>query len=90
MTSSPDREAILKSISEGYVLGYHKAAKLVQLSQRAHIHAVSEIPADILSKGFIKGFKDLGSAIASARKIVGKDPRILVIPDGTMTVPMLE
>ena len=89
LTSSQDRESTLRKISEGYVLGYHKAAKLIQLSQRAHIHAVSGIGKDILEKGFITGFNDLGSAMTSAKKIVGRGSRILVIPDGTMTVPMV-
>ena len=89
ITSNPERESTLKKISEGYVLGYHKAAKLVQLSQRAHIHAVSGIGKDILEKGFITGFNDLVSAMTSAMKIVGRGPRVLVIPDGTMTVPMV-
>ncbi|MCU0798239.1 MAG: nickel-dependent lactate racemase [Candidatus Thermoplasmatota archaeon] len=89
ITSSPDRERTLKEISEGYVLGYHKAAKLLQLSKRAHIHAVCGIDKDELAKGFITGFSDIDAAMASARDIIGKDPRVLVIPDGTMTVPMV-
>ncbi len=90
ITSSPDRERALQRISEGYVLGYHKAAKLVQLSMRAHIHAVCGIAREELAKGFIRGFDDIGSAMISARDIIGRDPRVLVIPDGTMTVPFVE
>ncbi|MGZ7193326.1 MAG: nickel-dependent lactate racemase family protein [Halobacteriota archaeon] len=89
ITSNRERESTLRKISEGYVLGYHKAAKLVQLSQRAHIYAVSGIGKDSLEKGFITGFNDLGSAMTSAMKIVGGGPRVLVIPDGTATVPMV-
>ncbi len=89
ITSSSDREAILEKISKGYVLGYHKAAKLVQLSMRAHIHTVSCIDRKELSKGFITGFDDIGAAMGSARAIIGSDPRVLVIPDGTMTVPLV-
>jgi nickel-dependent lactate racemase len=89
ITSNPEREITLKKISEGYVLGYHKAARLIQLSQSAHVHAVSGIGKDVLEKGFITGFNDLGSAMTSAMKIVGRDPRVLVIPDGTVTVPMV-
>jgi nickel-dependent lactate racemase len=43
----------------------------------------------VLEKGVITGFNDLGSAMTSAMKIVGRDPRVLVIPDGTVTVPMV-
>lgn len=90
LTMSDDPEEILRIIDEGYVLGYHKAAKIVQLSQRSHIFALTEIPPEELARGFITGFSDLDEALKKAMKITGKDPSILLIPDGTVTVPYVK
>jgi nickel-dependent lactate racemase len=87
LTMDKDPDSILKTINKGYVLGYHKAAKIVQLTKRAHLFAVSRIDREELKKGFIEGYTSLDDALRDAFGIVGKDPRILVIPDGTVTVP---
>ena len=88
MSNDPDK--ILNTIDEGYVLGYHKAAKIVQLSTESKIFAVSEIPGPELRKGFITGFSDLNDAIEQAMEITGEDPKILLIPDGTVSVPLVK
>ncbi|MFW3147275.1 MAG: nickel-dependent lactate racemase, partial [Thermoplasmatota archaeon] len=88
LTMDPDPNVILDTIDRGYVLGYHKAAKIVQLHKRATIMAVTGIPAGELAKGFIGGFVDLDEALSAAKDITGTDASILVIPDGTVTVPL--
>jgi nickel-dependent lactate racemase len=90
LTMSDDPDAILRTIDEGYVLGYHKAAKIVQLASASKIFAVSEIPSSELEKGFITGFSNLVEALEEAVKIVEDSERILLIPDGTVTVPLVK
>lgn len=90
LTSSSDPEEVLNEIEKGYVLGYHKAAKIAGLSRRASIFMVSSMDKEELRNGRIEGFSDLDAAMERAFIKVGRDPHILLIPDGTVTVPMLE
>jgi len=90
LTSEKDASDVLAAIEKGYRLGYHKAAKIAQLSERAEIIMVSEIPSDILARGFIRGFGDMGEALGYVRERMGADASVLVIEDGTVTVPMIE
>jgi nickel-dependent lactate racemase len=87
LTMDRDPDNILTRIDEGYVLGYHKAAKIIQLTKRAHLFAVSRIDEQELEKGFIRGYSHIDDALRDAFRIVGEDPRVLIIPDGTVTVP---
>ncbi|MDR2617770.1 MAG: nickel-dependent lactate racemase [Treponema sp.] len=81
----------LKRIQAGYRLGYHKAAKIAEVSKRASIKAVTELPAAQLERLFIEKAPSLQDALDGALKEIavrnnGK-PRILILPDGCVTVP---
>jgi nickel-dependent lactate racemase len=83
----------LERIKGGYKLGYHKAAKMAGLSGRASIFAVTELPKEQLKPMFIEGFRDpqmaLDEALGRLRLKGIEHPRILVLPDGCVTVPEL-
>ncbi len=87
LTSSDNEASVLRSIEMGYKLGYHKAAKIAALSSHSNIYMVSRVDPEILSKGFIKGFETVEDAFKEAISISGEDPTVLIIPDGTVTVP---
>jgi nickel-dependent lactate racemase len=89
LTSSHDRDSVMSRIEKGYKLGYHKAARIVQLADQSDIFMVSRIPSSTLEKGFITGFADLEKALDRALDKVGSDPKVLFIPDGTVTVPLV-
>lgn len=88
LTSRDTVEEVLDSISAGYVLGYHKAAKIAQLAKRADIFVVSSLDDELLSRGFLHGLSSMEEAVIRAKEKLGDEPRTLVIPDGTVTVPM--
>jgi nickel-dependent lactate racemase len=81
----------LRRIQAGYRLGYHKAAKIAEVSKRASIKAVTELQAAQLEKLFIEKASSLQDALEGALKeIVVRNngrPRILILPDGCVTVP---
>jgi nickel-dependent lactate racemase len=89
--SSP--ENVIELIRAGYKLGFHKAAKMAEVSARASIIAVSELSAKILNSMFIKKAASpqeaLDNAIAALRARGVGVPKILIIPDGCVTVPWL-
>jgi nickel-dependent lactate racemase len=81
---------VFSTIREGYRLGYHKAAKLVQLLRRARLFAVTDLQPDTLTDISITPYKDVQSAVEDATKLKGNDSRILVVLDGCLTVPVPE
>ncbi len=48
---------------------------------------VSTLEPETLKKGFIEGYETLDEALSEVLRTMKSDPRVLVIPDGTVTVP---
>jgi len=88
LTSSTDPEEIIKRAYEDYHLGYHKAARIAELSKKTEIYAVSEIEDKILKESFIKPFNSLQEAFMESINKKGKDAKILIIMDGGNIVPL--
>jgi nickel-dependent lactate racemase len=86
LTSDPDPHVILDSLKKEYRLGYHKAARLIEMTSRFKVMMVSQIHEEELIKGGIMGYGTIEDAMKKILKI-NDDPRILLIPDGTVTVP---
>jgi nickel-dependent lactate racemase len=91
--SACPRDAIA-GIRAAYRLGYHKAAKMAMVSERAEVRAVTQIPADKLERLFIKSASSpqdaLDEALKKARGAGAATPKILILPDGCLTIPELK
>jgi nickel-dependent lactate racemase len=89
-SSSPRN--VIELIRAGYKLGYHKAAKMAEVSARASIIAVSELPAGTLKSMFIEKAASpqeaLDNAISAVRAGGVDVPKIIILPDGCVTVPL--
>lgn len=85
---------VLMRIRRGYKLGYHKAVKFAELTSTADIFAVTGIDAALLEAVFIRPFNSLQAALDEACEIYmrrsDKKPFVMIVPDGSLTVPMLE
>ena len=81
---------VLSIIKKGYKLGYHKAAKLLQLQEKAKLLAVSSLPQDKLRTINITPHVDIQTAVDEATKLRGSDSRILIVLDACLTVPFPE
>jgi nickel-dependent lactate racemase len=88
--SASPGEAI-ERIRGGYKLGYHKAAKMAEVSGRAEIMAVSELDGERLASMFIEKSESpqqaLDKALTKVRAAGNSTPKILILPDGCVTVP---
>ncbi|MBU0972449.1 MAG: nickel-dependent lactate racemase [Proteobacteria bacterium] len=82
------REALDK-IEQGYVLGYHKAAKMAEIGLWAQMWAVTDVAPEVISKLFITPFSDLQTAIDKALEEKGKEASVLFLMDGGLTVPLV-
>ena len=87
--SSKTPEDALETIQKGYVLGYHKAAKMAQINLWAQIWGVTDIPPAVISKLFIKPFSNLQSALDQAIEEKGRDSSLLFLMDGGLTIPLI-
>jgi nickel-dependent lactate racemase len=88
--SDSPRDAIAR-IQAAYKLGYHKAAKMAMVSDRASVRAITQIPPDRLAPLFIKAASSpqeaLDDAMRKAREGGIPTPKILILPDGCVTIP---
>lgn len=78
---------VFSTIKKGYRLGYHKAAKLVQLQEKAKLIAVTNLPPDTLKGINVTPHKDVQTALDEATRLKGRESRVLVVLDGCVTVP---
>lgn len=72
-----------------YRLGYHKSIKLAELMTRAEVWAVTDLPDRDLEKIFIRPFPDPQAALDAALKRKGPKAKVLVLLDGSVTVPIV-
>ncbi|MDR1107490.1 MAG: nickel-dependent lactate racemase [Spirochaetaceae bacterium] len=81
----------LERIRAGYKLGYHKAAKMAEVSGRAAVTAVTELSAEQLHALFIEKAPSPQEALDRALETAAgrgvRTPKILILPDGCVTVP---
>ncbi|MEH0021230.1 MAG: nickel-dependent lactate racemase [Desulfobacter sp.] len=82
-------KAALEKIEKGYVLGYHKAAKMAEIGLWAEMWGVTDVEPDVISRLFITPFSDLQTAIDNAIEKKGKDASVLFLMDGGLTVPLV-
>ena len=87
--SSDTPKAALETIEKGYVLGYHKAAKMAEIGLWAEMWGVTDVAPDIISKLFIRPFSSLQDAVDAALEKKGPNAAVLFLMDGGLTVPMV-
>jgi nickel-dependent lactate racemase len=78
----------LQEIEDEYVLGYHKAGKMAEASMMADLYCVTDLPNDTITGLFLTPFPSLQEAVDHALKVKGRSAKVLVLLDGTMTVPI--
>ncbi|MDN5309313.1 MAG: lactate racemase [Methanolobus sp.] len=86
-------EEVMCKIDEGYKLGYHKAAKMAQIGVYAEMWAVSELDETTVRKAKLQPCMDIQGtfdrAVAKIRN-QGKEPYAVILPQGSLTVPLLK
>lgn len=82
-------EAVMTRINQEFKLGYQKAAKLVEILSWAEIWTVMPIDDNIIQSIFMKPFPCINLALEEALRIKGEQAKILVLPDASLTVPLL-
>ncbi|MDG6220899.1 MAG: nickel-dependent lactate racemase, partial [Candidatus Thermoplasmatota archaeon] len=78
----------LATIARGYRFGYQKAARLAEIQTWARIWAKTDLAPQVLEDISIRPVEDLQIALEEAMRITGG--KVVVMPEGSMTIPMLD
>ncbi len=89
LSQSTSPEDAMKTIEEGYISGFHKAAKIIEAVQDGEIWVVSELDDKFLKSIFMKPYHSIQQAIDDALEQKGPQAKIAVLPAGSITVPLL-
>jgi nickel-dependent lactate racemase len=89
LASSDTPRAALDRIASDYELGWHKAAKMAEIAAWAEMWAVTDLPPDEVSAAFMRPVESVQAAIDQALERRGPDAEVLLLMDGSITVPMV-
>lgn len=87
LSSADTPGGVLEEIKRGYKLGYHKAGKMAEIFQWAEVHAVTDLPDDLLKSIFIVPEQNIQDAVEHALERKGPEAKVLFLLDGSVTVP---
>ena len=90
LASEKTPQGALDQIDKGYVLGYHKAAKMAEIALWAEMWAVTDLPDSDVEAVFMKPYKSVQGALDEALAAKGSDAKVLFLMDGSVTVPMIK
>lgn len=88
LSSCSTPSQVLAHIERGYVLGYHKAAKMAEIGLWAEMWAVTELPDDVVGNCLMRPFATVQAALDEALAARGPDAKALFLMDGSITVPL--
>ena len=89
LSSASTPQEVLEKIERNFKLGYHKAAKMAEVFMRAEVQAYTELDDGKLTSVFITPVHDLQKAIDDAIAKYGPGCKVVFMPDGSVTVPMV-
>ncbi len=90
MLESPSPESMVEKIRQNFELGGHKAAAIAMVLSKAKIFLVSDLKEAFVKRIFLEPYSSLDEAVSAAFAALGKDAKVLVMPYGGSTLPVLE
>jgi len=80
---------LLQEIARNFELGGHKAAAIALALEQARVLCVSDMPDEETENMFFTPMPSIEQALAEATRICGENSRILVMPIGGSTLPII-
>jgi nickel-dependent lactate racemase len=90
MASSDNPQGTLDFIDKEYRVGYHKAAKLAEIALWAEMWAVTDCDDQTIESVFMKPYHDIQQAIDDAIANKGPDAKVVIMDNGSITVPLCQ
>ncbi len=86
--TSPD--SLIKDIQENFELGGHKAAAIALVLKKARVFLVSDFQPEEVKNMFMEPFASVDEALKEAFKVLGDEAKVILMPHGGSTLPVLE
>jgi len=93
LSKSNTPEEVIEVIGGEYKLESHKAVRILKIKSKAELFAFTDLEDKIIRKAKMKQYKDIQKALDASINLVkskGKEPKIVIIPDGSHTVPLIK
>lgn len=90
MLNAHTPQSLIEKIERHFELGGHKAAAIGMVLEKAKIFLVSNLAEDFVRRLFMLPFADLQQALAQAFNELGEEAKVIVMPYGGSTLPVLE
>lgn len=83
-------ERIEEEIRKNFQIGAHKAYAVTRLMKKAQFILVSSLDDELARTLLFTPAKDMDTALALAYQRLGPDPDIVLMPQGSLTVPLVK
>lgn len=90
MKENPSPEAIKEQLAKNFVIGAHKAFAITRLMVGVKFILVTDMSDELCNTLMFNRAASVEEALIEAEKIVGKDYTVLMMPMGSLTVPILQ
>lgn len=89
MLGATTSQSMVDEIKVNFELGGHKAAAIGMVLQNSKIFLVSSLEKDFVKSLFMEPFENLESAVEKAYEELGKQAKVILMPYGGSTLPVL-
>jgi nickel-dependent lactate racemase len=89
MTGASSPDDLLARIQREFVLGGHKAAAIAAVQKRASVYLVSSLPEELVRCCGLVPFHSVDDAMGTALDMLGPNPDLLVLPQGSSVLPVV-
>ncbi len=90
MRDNPSPDAIKKELEKKFVIGANKAFAITRLMKKAKFILVTGMDKEMAEMMLFEHASTVKEAIEKAERITGKDARIILMPQGGLTLPRLK
>lgn len=90
LLSASEPKDLIDRIKKDFQLGGHKAAAIAMVLEKSEIYFVSKMEAEVVKSIFMKPYLTVQSALNAAFNKLGPDSKVLVMPHGGSTLPILK
>ena len=90
IAENPDPDLIRDQLAKKFIIGAHKAFAITRLMKKAKFILVSKLDKELAKKMMFESVETVDEALARAQEIVGADYKVILMPMGSLTVPILK
>jgi nickel-dependent lactate racemase len=83
-------ELVAAKLQDSFQIGAHKAYAVTRLMKKARFILVSSLNPELAETLLFTPAKDMEEALRLASEVVGLSPNIVLMPQGSLTVPLIK